>query len=508
VIKYKCFVLILFIFLLNSMIFAEIFNVEKVIFLTINNNPNLLIEKQNILSSQADVSLANSEFDSNWILFANATQDNTPLQAANIPFYTTNQIENDYITYGLNHSKKLSNGIIMSNELKFERNFDNSSPTSVEKSNSSIVLSFDIPLLAGKGDFASLQKKAAYKVLNAQINDYEYSVAKVVSDAILLYYKCIGTQESLDILKKSEQSMEQIKNDTQRLIKANEAPAAELKKVESGLANRISQRIMGETELFECFQNIGLITGKPFDEFENIEIENVEYPIPEDFEIQNIDLNDIIQKSMIIRKDIQAYKLRLEAAQNILKYAKDKMQNNVSLELKADVKGLSEYNNAHSFSKAWSENKSDTSYSATVKRVFSGNRNSDRNFYQKSLADYNKMQIAYSEIKRNAKSEITIMYKKLAGNWNRLQKIKQAIEFSEFSLDAEKKKLKLGMTTVLDVINVEDSYNSTYLNYIQTKVEFIHSIVEFARITGNLIEIKDNGKINIINLIFSKNIQE
>jgi outer membrane protein TolC len=482
--------LVLILLFTNISVYSQTLSLEEVIRLTMTNNPELLIEKQNILSSLADVSLAKSEFDSNWILYGNTTRDNTPLQTANIPFYTTDQVETEYVTYGVNHSKKLSNGILMSNEMKFERSYDNSSPTPVEKSNSSIVLSFDIPLLAGKGNFATLQRQAAYQAYKAQIADYEYKLSQVVRDSISLYWKCIGTRESLDILKKSEESMEHIKSDTLRLIKANEAPEAELKKVESGLANRISQRISGETELFECVNNIGLI-------FTEIELQNSEYPIPQHIFKDSNDIKTIIKDSIKRRKDIEAAELRLEAAKNIFEYAKDNLKNNVSLELKADIKGLSEDNDSHSLTKAWSDNRSDTSYSATVKRVFAGDRSSERNFYQKSLADLKKAETAYSEIKRNAMSEIYVIYKRLAGNWQRLEKTKQALEFTEFSLDAEKKKLRLGMTTVLDVINVEDDHNSTYLNYIQTKVEFISTMVEFAQVTGTLIAKNPDGEYEV-----------
>ena len=129
-------------------------------------------------------------------------------------------------------------------------------PTS---SNQAIVLfSVNVPLLKGAGKVAAdAEEMAARETLEATLLDLEQTISKSVLSTTQAYWAYLAALEALEVFRRMEGDARQTLEDTRLLVRGNEQPASDLETFEANLAQKTSQRVAAEQDLFQARQNHG-----------------------------------------------------------------------------------------------------------------------------------------------------------------------------------------------------------------------------------------------------------
>lgn len=487
----KKFISILIVLLLSTIIFSNTkseLDLETLIKKVLNNNTTLKSSLENVNNAYAQIYGANAVFDPHWTIFTNVAEDNSPLTNSQKAFYKDGEYQEKTNSYGVNFSQNLENGINISSQISYQKKNENSLPSETKTATSSLDFKLEIPIVAGSGRVTTLNRKISQKMYKASLYDYERTVSGIILQSIVNFWKKNASEKTLEIVKRSENSMKQTKSDTIKLINAKQIPEAEINKIEAAIFQKDSERLYAETSLFQETQNLLEIMNLDIKTFDTIKLKDYSFVMKDKPEFSKDTLNETISIATENRRDLKASKLRLDAAKDNLKKIEDSRRENIMLSLQSGFKGLSEGEDAESLTKAWSDNKTEYSYSLSLIHTFSVRDNYNNSEYLKAITQKNLAQISYEQKIRTVEKEAAISLKEMVNAWKIYNSSKRSMEYSKNSLYAEKKKFNLGLSTILDVIDVEERHNQIERNVISNETQFISAFLKYLHTTGKLLE--------------------
>ncbi|MGM0607908.1 MAG: TolC family protein [Candidatus Muiribacteriota bacterium] len=477
---------------------SYILNIDKLWSNTLKNNSQINAGIQDLKEAYSEVYGAEAQFHPVWQIYGQKSVDNSPLTEAQQPGFQDGQLTEDTFSYGMSYDKKLFNGMQLSSELIFQRKYRDTLPSEEKISNSILSFKLSIPLSSQRGKIPGMQREIADILYQAEVFNYEYNVSEIFLNTMYEYVQAIASQRKYNIAQTSEENMLTLKKDTKKLISANQIPGSEINKIQTAVFQKKSETGSFETLLFEKLHNLKYIIGLE-QNVNNIKLAALQFELIKEPFFENKSLQDYMESAIQNRLDLKAAKLRLKAANKHLVLAEDGLQKDFYIELDSDLKGLSEDEDAESLTKSWSDNQTDISYSLSFIKDITSNWGYKKQTHAKALAQKNRAEIWLKDKIKSIKKEVSVSYKKMVNGWDTLQRSKKAHQFARVSLDAEIKKFNMNMSTILEVLDVEETFNQSELNLIEQEAVFLGLFLNFLHTQGRLIKKTEDGSM-IINL--------
>jgi outer membrane protein len=348
-------------------------------------------------------------------------------------------------------------------------------------------VTLNVNLLRGSGtDVNTGAIRRAEKELEATRYDLVRAASATVRDVALAYWRYLTASRSLSIRREAEERARQQLDEMKELVARDERPSADLEQLYASAASRTLDRVAAEQNLLEARQRLGLLLGIPFEELAALDEPVDDFPPSIDGRLQPV--VELITMAGQNRRDLRAARMRVEGARIFLNTERDALKPRLDLSLGVSYKGLDVPGSGSSWVDSYGKRNEglDTGVSLTYEWTF--DQNDAKGRVSSASAVHQQGLYRLQLLTRSIDSEIDLAWNALQRAASQLEQGRSAMERLRTALNNERKKLRLGMATVLDTVVVEAQYTDAQLRYVSLYEIYADALVELRHRAGLLVQ--------------------
>lgn len=465
---------------------------------TLENQPNILMQQQEVELAGGRLQQAEGQFDTVLGTSVGHDHEELPLSESEKLSLGISKEVTDATTYQLDLTRQFRTGITLMPSVSIVRT-DGFVPTvgvsSQVFNQSQVSFLVSIPMLKGRGVEATAAQEMASK------SDYEagkmtmrHILSSSARDTIIAYWNCLAAQKNLREFEESESRARKMLDDTKTLIEHDELPRAELTQVQANLEDKTVARIAGEQKLFEATQALGLAMGLTRDGLASAPSPADDFPVPPAEKVSRVEreAGSLTEISLQRREDYHAARQRQESAKILLVAARNNLLPKLNLDLKAGYSGLKDNSGVLRFFSSLGDEIPGANASFLLRYEWPIENNSARGLMAQRLASQREAVIRVKDTERRIASDTLTALSALKRSSEELVRAQSSVRFYESAVLNEKKKFQHGMSTLLDVIIVEDRSTSAHLNEIQSRLNVAAAVAQLRFVTGTLMNAQED----------------
>lgn len=461
--------------------------------LTLAQDPNLQLQERQIDIAKGAVRSARGQFDLTLDTSLSRGLTGTPrteLERINsVGRAHLTETVRDVTDYRLGLSKQFRTGLTVSPGIEITRATDNlDEQPAINRANISFVV--NVPLLKGLGREATGAAERAARVgQEAAALDLQHVIATRVLNAVSAYWNCLGAEKQAAILKASESRAAELVGGVRELVKAGEFPAAELKQVQADHAEKTAARIAGEQRFWQAQQNLALALGLPAGKLMTPPLPEESFPLPPaEAPSWRFQGQPALERSLNRRADYQSALKAQEAAEILLAAARNNVKPQLDLNVEVGYAGLDEGSQFRRFfSSLDTRNYAGPNALATLRLNFPLANNAARGLLLQRDAAHQQSHIRSQDLARNISSGILVAFNELEQTIEELKKAHEAAGYYREAVDNEREKLRIGTSSVIDVITTADRLSNALVNEISAQSRYAASLARVRFETGLLV---------------------
>lgn len=465
---------------------------------TLARNSSVRISQSQAEFARAAVLSQRGAFD--WRAQASVSHEktNTPLSRSVINAYElngynlTNNIGRvDSTNYSL--QKQLESGIVLSTsvtQLMSGTNLPSADDPPIPVSGSgSVVFKLNLPLLKGGLGTAALPLRSSELQAEAARYDQEANVAQAIYLTATRYWSYLSGLQRLRISQISEQRGEQLLAEMERLVQANEVPRAELDLIRASLNDRRYSRIGAEQAVLGLRLALGRALGLSAQEAERIGLPAESFPqsSPGIDGLLRKGLIDLAEETTARRQEFIALLRRTEANRADLSYARNAALPQLDLSLSSTHNSLAELSRRPGYPYPGLFNHvAPPGHAIGVILSYPLENNAAKGYIAQQQALQQQIEIQREELTALVKSNVEQAAAAYTSSLVAITQLESSRRAYEVSLDNEKLKKGLGMSTLIDILNVEDRLIGASLALNQAQLDHALAIVQVLFESGHI----------------------
>ena len=461
---------------------------------TLIKQPSIHLIETQVKTRRGKLQEAAGKFD--WVLGSSISiaDENTPLGELLRSSTGESVSETGEIIYGLNLDKKLRSGISLSPNIEMTRTADHSFGWQTTNE-AGVNFTVTMPLLRGRGKAAAAaDEMAAGADLESELLTLRHTISEGVLETVMGYWNYRTAQEKLNILKDSESRAGGLIDVVQQLVDADIRPSADMYQLKANLADKSASRVAAAQVLLEARHSLGLAMGllseqievlpAPADPFPGDASQNIPVPFtPKGF----------VELAREHRTDLLASRKKEDSAKILQVWAENNKKPRVDLILTAGYSGLDEGDSFHNATGSFYDNTGGLNTLAALQFQwpFKNNMAAGRLVQQK--ATYQRAVIASQDLERKISSGVAVAVHDLKRSYQELQSTREAVIFYKKAVETENLKLRSGMSTVIDIITLEDRLTISLLSELRSRQNYANTLINLRFKTGTLISKGKDG---------------
>lgn len=472
--------------LFTSIACAEELTLEKAIENTLKLQADIINSKLDSDASKNAYAGAGGAFDHVLSSNAEVASAETPLGEIEKQTYNSDKLTSDTETYAVKLSKLSRSGIRVETSVSVFRQNDvpYNQPT---QATSSIGVAINIPLfdllMENKN---STNEKIALENSHARVDDYFFQASTSVYQTIAAYWNYLAAYERLLVYKKSEENIQKMLSDFEKLVEAKERPRADANQIRANLAMKQGLVVSGERDLSTLGYQLATSMGVSIDETA-LSPPKVQWVTVDD--PRTLSADTYIQNAYKNRFDIKSLERVVHSAELMLDMARRGMKPDLDVYVSADYSDKGRDVSADVVSNARTV-KAGILFSTPLERSFGKS-----DVAQKEIA-LRQWKINFANAKRKTALDVTSSLNELRQNLKAYEYSVETVNLYQEALTVEEKKLKLGMSTVIDVINTRENYQNALIAKIEGLRLVAVSLAGVAYSSGRMIT-ADGDKIMV-----------
>lgn len=462
----------------------------EVLKIALNNNPDIKLQTEITASNDGGVQIQSSSFDPDVTASVGASKTKTPLFHSTAASQTVNAL-----TSSATLSKKFRNGITVGPTVSVTRNrSDIQEKLSYgAETRGAVDLALNLPLLKGSTEDAvtSSETAARHTALASQY-DLRHQIATAVKDTANAYWAFRYAEDVLKARQESEVRAAQLGEDMRRLIAADERPAADINLTLANLTEKRVTRISAEQSLRTARHSLGTVMGVDFEIIQTLTGTLDDFPRLDKAPTQINTTAALIALARDNRWDFKAAAERSKSADILMIGARDGLQSQMDMDFTLGYSGLHEGTGpAHAFGRS----NNGFNVGASLTYNIPVGRNSANGTLRQTGAALNQYRITQLTLKRSIESSVDNAIS--AYNHAALQLIEaqKAVDLYATTVQNKTQELKLGRSTLIDLITVEDQLQAAIISFLSQSSNFATTIINVQFETGRLID--DNQDISM-----------
>ena len=453
--------------------------------LTLLYEPQIGAANRQLMLSEGQLQTARGEFDTALTTGVELTQSRSPLlQAQQSP--AASQIDGNTASYLLGATSRLRSGVTVAPTIRIDRTNDNIQSLTAP-ARSTVALNFTVPLQKGSGTrFNTAAERAAEQVMASADMNLRHTIASRISRSVNAYWDYLAALQALDIRRLSENRSLLLLDDARRLAKGDEIPQADVLQYEAQVARDRGVRIAAEQSLVEARTSLILAMGMaaqpdtslppPSDDFPELPaaiMESLSRPWP--------------YSALTARFDVKAQQRRVDAAEILYEATRRDPVSQLDLTLSLGYSGLRENRSALA---AWQAlNAPAAGLNASVGLVYvlpvQGNTQAGLVRQRAALADQARLEL--DGLLQAAHASVSVQRASVLSAALQLEQARQQVRLQTQVFADERKKYRLGLATVLDLLTAEARLTADELGVIDARRRLAQALASYRFETATLL---------------------
>lgn len=511
-----CSFLTLFVSMTHALGQSDSLLLNWVIEQALENNPAIQVSKSSIDIAAGNWQASFGEFNTSYHAYLNQSRSITPntLDFREGIFGVTQQenAETRLLTYGLGASKKLYSGTILSSGLELS-NFgkDNlyeklllAGRGELVTNRSGVYFTVTQPLLFGRGKkFNTADLRANKANIQAEKKQYVFEVSSILLDVVTAYVNYIAAQKNLEIQQQTEGAYQKVVHDLKRLVELDQLPRAELLFIQANASAQSRNRTFAENNLAFTRNLLGQVMGISQEAIQNLSKPPEQFPIQEVVLPDSGYLNQWVKKSLEARHDYKSFDELILANQITLDKSRQGLKPRLDLDLSIGYNGIYEGNGLGQFFQPFTKNVPGLNYSVGLSFDIAPKFDAEKGDIATNLAVLDQSKYQQQVLQNQIHLNVKRFYDQLRYFSNVVELSKQAVNFNEIALKNEFTKLKLGSSTVINVVQIQNNYVVS-LNALNRALQDLNlAFFQFKFHTGTLLSVDEslNYSVDFIDLL-------
>ena len=460
----------------------------------LSGNSNVLLARTQEQAAQGAEQAARGIFDVNLNAQGGATRANDPLKQSDRDALLQNGFDyrynlSDTKTTQVGTTKLFTNGLQANLVAAHTTSMSNIFPATSTPRQSIGALTFQlrVPLLRNSGNVTAAPLRAAELEALAARSDLEFAVSNVVLSSALGYWDYLAKTQRLTIARSSEKRGEESLDELRKLIAADELPQAEINLGLASQSDRRGARIAAEQALLESRLTLGRTLGLSAEATMAIGELVDGFPgyigLTTDSEAHR---QALLARSLGTRSDLMALRQRYEAAQILLDASRKNELPQLDLVFGVTQSGLAEGKSSAAFGPAFGRNFGQGYSGSLIFQMPLGN-NTARGLVRQQAALVDAQRIKINELGHAISGSIEIAAYAIVRAVEQLKEADAAVKTYAVGLANERTKRRLGLSTLVNILNVEDRYNNALLSAVQARQAYASAIAQFRFAAGMLL---------------------
>jgi outer membrane protein len=461
---------------------------------TLANNTDLRVVETDVASAAGAQMAAAEPFDSALAVVASGTQGyqfSGPDQPPSTALTRT-------VSAGITWNRRFRNGLSIGPEVNASRtrlygaggaggapaspNFD------VEQTSSRLKVA--VPLWRDFGGaVTAAPEQAAGLGRAASEMDARWAQAQVLLQAAGAYWSYLAAERRLEVLAASEERARRDVDETGALVKADERTGADLIQAQGYHSSRRAARIAAEQQRLDAARQLVVLAGERWEGTAILPRATTEFPdpgpAPEPDRLQRW-IGDAVRQ----RPDMAAAELRVRGAAVLLQAARNELRARLDLEVSAGYTGQ-----ARGPAGVLARDFPGADAAVTVSYQLPTEQVGARGRAAQAAAALERQRIARADLERRITIGVLAAFEIARSTQLGLRESADAVKLMQRTVDNEKKKFRLGSTTLFSVNQAEESLTSALLAMIDGHREFAVALATLRFETGTVLAASGNPEL-------------
>ncbi len=305
--------------------------------------------------------------------------------------------------------------------------------------------------------------------------------------AAVAYWSYAGAVESLDILNESEDKARRLLSETQALVDGGERAASDLDQLRADLADRFAARIAAEQRLIETRLHLGMEMGMGADEANALPLPSPELPYSSHSH-GTIDVRDLQRLAASSRDDLTSIEYTVRAASDARHARAVEARPRLDLLASVGYAGLAEDRLTLGQHLPPIGQNHVNGANGSISLVFTWPTSNRRDIgrLERQSSVWRQARIARDNLSRQIQSGLQAAFSRLHSSKAELDRVDEAVDLYEASVENEKRRLQLGMSTQFDLILVEERLRNSLLARVAARIRYAEAIAALRFETGSL----------------------
>jgi outer membrane protein TolC len=379
------------------------------------------------------------------------------------------------LTLATRFSRLFRTGILVAPEVTTSHTQVLSDPR-LEYTRSAARLTLVVPLLRDFGGaVTAAPERAASAEHGASQLEQRHAGSQAVLRAAAAYWAYLAASRRLEVFAASEARASRTATDIAALVKADERTRADLAQARGTLASRRANRIAAEQDLLAAWEAIAVLTGTVRADLAALPPAATEFPGGDASPIDG-SLAALVGQAIQQRPDVMAAQRRIEGAEERLSAARNELWPRLDLEGSAGVSGQRRGPGLSRLADPLYRDVPGADLAVQLTLLLPLERSGARGRLAQQSAEYQRTRLTRLELERRIRIGVATVFETVKRSRLALGESEQAVSLLQQTVEGEKHKFKLGLSTLFSVIQAEDSLTSALLAKIEGQRTFAMSL--------------------------------
>jgi outer membrane protein TolC len=309
-----------------------------------------------------------------------------------------------------------------------------------------------------------------------------FQIINIVTAVQMAYYDLIFAQENVKVFDVALQLAEQQARENKRRVEVGAMAQLDEKQAESQAAARRADLLVAQRTLAAQQNVMKNLLSDRYTEWQKLTLVPSEplAAVPQAFNLQ-----DSWQKGLLERPDLQQFRVDLERQNIVLRYDRNQLFPQLDL-----VGSYGHLGSDREFSGTINQIKEGISpfYSYGASFSFPLSNRGPRNNYKIDKSLKQQLLLRLKKLEQDIMVQIEDAVKLAETSYERVQATKQASQYAQEALDAEKKKLDNGKSTSFNVLFLQNELTAARSSEIQALADYNKALAQLALKEGSTLE--------------------
>lgn len=468
------------------------------------------IELQRIRTDRAQVGKQSAASTFDYQLFSDvqwSRSGNNLLSADPRTAIVGNQIQTNNFTLSGGLQRTFRSNLTTTVEVAYTRVADNYPLTVfneqigpyVPDNATSTTLSFRYPLLRGNGrEIATAGERVAATNLKNQEFNTDFLITSQVFETAVSYWQYLTAEQMMGIYQENEDRVRRVLEITTELVEAEKKPMGDLLQVQADLKDKERQTILAKQQLFAARQNLGRTLGLDEEESTALTLPLSPFPVLEEV-VADITLPELIEIARANRADLKALERALEIARINISVAKNDLRPQLDATSFVNYGGVDNGNGLNRIFTALGQREGrNYQIGFGLSYFFPVNNNQAEASLRDNQLLYSSQEVALQNQIRNIELNVSIAYNNFLNSVEALKKSRESLAYYQEVFSNEQIKFRSGLTTLLNLILLQERLTFAQLDYVQNQQQFALAISELRFETGTLVpQTQDTDQLDV-----------